>query len=407
MSADLGHYVGVHGTAGRLVVQPRMGMADPEAMAAGIAAVAGLDCPTVATVTIDSYTRVGDHAAATGALRSGAALNGFPDRLPRPERTALVAAAAGRRLPGPGPARIGPPPAHPRRGGRSGPVAPARAARCRTACPTDGRRWPSRSANWAERAAMFGELVPTAAAGRTSRRSAAACWASCARRSCWWRPACWRRCSSCSTASAASRSATRSRPTPEQDIEALAALRPAGGRTVAADVDWHIVLYAYMGVFPRTRAGAGRLLAAARGLAVRAGAARLIVKTDAEAHRIPTVAENVAALDRGRRLRRRTPGATPSAGPPRGRLLQVLDEARALVEAVLALYPDVGRALVRRSRGDARRPVLPARRQRGPSRGPSTPTGACDWAHVGRMPVRIAAGRPATAVTSGAASCGC
>ena len=90
MSADLGHYVGVHSTAGRLVVQPRMGMADPEAMAAGIAAVAGLDCPTVATVTIDSYTREGDHAAATRALRSGAALNGFPIVSHGPERTAIT-----------------------------------------------------------------------------------------------------------------------------------------------------------------------------------------------------------------------------------------------------------------------------------------------------------------------------
>ena len=76
MFADLGHYVGVQGAAGRLVVQPRMGMADPEAMAAGIAAVAGLECPTVATVTIDSYTRVGDHSAATRALRPSSECRG-------------------------------------------------------------------------------------------------------------------------------------------------------------------------------------------------------------------------------------------------------------------------------------------------------------------------------------------
>src|SRR6476659_7656418 len=99
MSADLGRYVGVHGAASRLVVQPRMGMADPEVMAAGIAAVAGLDCPTVATVTIDSYTRVGDHAAAAAALRSGAPLNGFPIVAHGPHRTALVAAAAGPDVP--------------------------------------------------------------------------------------------------------------------------------------------------------------------------------------------------------------------------------------------------------------------------------------------------------------------
>src|SRR5690242_6745021 len=94
MSADLGRYVGVHGAAGRLVVQPRMGMADPEAMAAGIAAVAGLGCPTVATITIDSYTRVGDHPAARRALMSGAALNGFPIVAHGADRTARVAAAA-------------------------------------------------------------------------------------------------------------------------------------------------------------------------------------------------------------------------------------------------------------------------------------------------------------------------
>src|SRR3954466_5014951 len=99
MSADLGHYVGVRGAAGRLVVQPRMGMADPDEMAAGIAAVAGLDCPTVATVTIDSYTRVGDHPAAARALMSGAALNGFPIVAHGPQRTALVAAAAGADVP--------------------------------------------------------------------------------------------------------------------------------------------------------------------------------------------------------------------------------------------------------------------------------------------------------------------
>ena len=37
------------------MVQPRMGMSDPEAMAAGIAAVAGLGYPAVATITVDSY----------------------------------------------------------------------------------------------------------------------------------------------------------------------------------------------------------------------------------------------------------------------------------------------------------------------------------------------------------------
>jgi len=45
-----------------LVVQPRMGMASADGMAAGIRAVAALPCATAATITLDSYTRVGDHA---------------------------------------------------------------------------------------------------------------------------------------------------------------------------------------------------------------------------------------------------------------------------------------------------------------------------------------------------------
>lgn len=71
MVADLGTYVEDAAAQGLLVVQPRMGMPDPETMAAGIAAVAGLSHPTVATITVDSYTRVGDHQAAARAVRLG------------------------------------------------------------------------------------------------------------------------------------------------------------------------------------------------------------------------------------------------------------------------------------------------------------------------------------------------
>src|SRR5271169_2254507 len=99
MVADLGTYVKDAAARGLLVVQPRMGMADPQAMAAGIAAVTGLSHPAVATITIDSYTRVGDHQAAARALASGAELNGFPIVAHGAERTAQVAAAAGPDVP--------------------------------------------------------------------------------------------------------------------------------------------------------------------------------------------------------------------------------------------------------------------------------------------------------------------
>ena len=70
------------------------------------------------------------------------------------------------------------------------------------------------------------------------------------------------------------------------------------------------------------------------------------MKTATEAHRIPTVAENLAALtaaaDWAAHARRDTDLPDRHAVD----FSQVLDEARTLVQAVLALSPDVGRALV-------------------------------------------------------------
>lgn len=99
MVAELGTYVQNAAARGLLVVQPRMGMSDPEEMAAGIAAVARLGYPAVATITVDSYTRVGDQQAAARALDSGVGLNGFPLVAHGPGRTAQVAAAAGPHVP--------------------------------------------------------------------------------------------------------------------------------------------------------------------------------------------------------------------------------------------------------------------------------------------------------------------
>ena len=76
--ADLAAHVAAAAARGELVVQPRMGMSDPRRMAEGLRAVAAVPAATVGTITLDSYTRVSDHAAARAAVRSGAALNGFP-----------------------------------------------------------------------------------------------------------------------------------------------------------------------------------------------------------------------------------------------------------------------------------------------------------------------------------------
>jgi methylaspartate mutase epsilon subunit len=128
---------------------------------------------------------------------------------------------------------------------------------------------------------------------------------------------------------------------PEQDAEAVLALRRLAAEWLP-DVDCHIVIYAYMGVYPRTPSGARGLLEEAARLAVRTGAARLIVKTIAEAHRIPSIPDNVGALE----------AAAAAAAAERRQPVSctvedtgIYAEARALICAVLDLRQDLGQAL--------------------------------------------------------------
>ncbi|MGN9791987.1 methylaspartate mutase [Streptomyces sp. OZ13] len=128
---------------------------------------------------------------------------------------------------------------------------------------------------------------------------------------------------------------------PGQDREALAALRRLADERLAGD-DHHIVLYTFMGVFPRTGDGSRRLLAESVPLAVQGGADRLIVKTPAEAHRIPTIEENAAAIA----FARSVADATDVNGGPAPTSTGLYEEARALVDATLELGGSIGRCLV-------------------------------------------------------------
>jgi methylaspartate mutase epsilon subunit len=177
---------------------------------------------------------------------------------------------------------------------------------------------------------------------------------------------------------------------PGQDLEAVRALRRLAGEFLPAQVDRHVVLYTYMGVFPASTHGARRLLESSAELAVRAGAQRLIVKTVAEAHRIPTVAENVRALE--------TAAATaavtgPDPGPPAP--TGVYEEARTLIEAVLDLHQEPGEALYEAfRRGYLDVPYCLHPDNAGRSRSWIDDTGRLRWSAVGRMPIPIS-GTPA------------
>ncbi|MET9348780.1 methylaspartate mutase [Streptomyces termitum] len=427
-----GGFVARARAAGTLVVQPRMGMADPARMREGLRAVRDARAVTVGTLTLDSYTRTGDLAAARRALADGTGLNGYPIAT---HSTATTRAVLGGVADGGFPVQV-----------RHGSPAPEHIVRALLAAGLDATeggpvsyclpysRTPLREAVEAWRrgcellasaeefgasphletfgGCLMGQLCPPGLLVAMSVLEAL-----------FFRQRGLRGIS-LSYAQQAD---------PRQDEEALTAL----GRLAAEhlpDVDHHLVLYAYMGVFPATPGGARLLLEDAARLAVRAGAARLIVKTTAEAHRIPTVAENVRALETaaaaaageharlagsvrggvrgepvlagsgrggyggslgtagGAPADGRSGGPVRAGGPPAG-ALRVEDtgieaEARALIGAVLDLDADIGRALVRAfAAGYLDVPYCLHPDNAGRTRTSLTPDGRLLWSDTGSLPI--------------------
>ncbi|MYR63704.1 methylaspartate mutase, partial [Streptomyces sp. SID625] len=172
-----------------------------------------------------------------------------------------------------------------------------------------------------------------------------------------------------------------------QDREAVGALRRLCQELLPTD-NWHVVIYAYMGVYPETYRGAHRLLGRAAELAVTTGAHRLIVKTVAEARRIPTIAENVLALEYADAVARRTAPERPGAPDVLGDS-PTYAEARALVDAVLELDDDLGRALLAAFRlGYLDVPYCVHPDNAGRARSYIGPDGRMRWADIGRLPLR-------------------
>ncbi|MFD5915476.1 methylaspartate mutase [Kitasatospora sp. NPDC058201] len=395
-----GAFVAQARAAGALVVQPRMGMADPLRMRDGLLATRDAAAVTVGTLTLDSYTRTGDLAAARRALAEGVGLNGYPIAT----HSADVTRAVLRGVVDAGfPVQV-----------RHGSAMPEHIVRALLAVGLD--------------ATEGGPVSYCLPYSRTPLHEAVACW----QRSCellasirefgaephletfggclmgqlcppslliavsvleglFFRQHGLRSIS----LSYAQQADLR------QDEEALTVLGRLADELLP-DVDRHIVLYAYMGVFPRSPGGARLLLEEAARLAVRTGAARLIVKTTAEAHRIPTVGENVTALetaaaaaaDERARLR---PAAPPSSIAVRvaGRDTGIEAEARALIGAVLELDTDVGRALVRAfAAGYLDVPYCLHPDNAGRARSSLGPDGRLSWSGVGSMPIAGLSGGP-------------
>ncbi len=383
--------------ADALVVQPRMGLAGPVQMRAGLAATKAAAARTVGTITLDSYTRVRDLAAAERALRAGHELNGYPlvnhdvevtrrmltgiadDTFPvqvrhgsaEPSHVVTALLAAGLHATEGGPVSYCLP---------YGRVPLSAAVRdWAAACDLLARAGETGPQPHVESfgGCMLGQLCPPALLVAITVLEAL-----------FFRS---RGIRSISVSYAQQTHAA-------QDMEAIRALRTLCTELLP-DVDWHVVVYTYMGLYPRTAAGARELLAAAARLAVAAGARRLIVKTVAEAHRIPTVPENVAALELAAAVAARQPRSA-STGPEHGELYH---EAYALIDAVLNLDADPGQALLAAfGRGLLDVPYCLHPDNAGSSRGVLDDSGRLRWAEVGAMPLRrTARGRGPSGTASG------
>lgn len=341
--ADLNAHVARAAEDGRLVVQPRMGMALPGDMAAGLRAVADSQVRAVGTITLDSYTRVGDHAGARRALDEGLPLNGFPLVAHGPEITRSVAGAAGHL-----PVQV-----------RHGSAQPAdifaamAAAGLTTSeggpvsyCLPYGRTplaesvvsWRDASTRLAEECraqglgahletfggCLLGQLCPPSLLVAMSVLEGLF----------------FARCGIPSVSLSYAQQTS-----PVQDIEALAAMRILADELLPPWVERHIVLYAYMGVFPRGLPGAELLQATSAEVAVRGGAGRLIVKTSVEAHRIPSVWENLAALRLADATARHARHESVLPWHGQAAPTDILREARALMAPALEAG-DIGEGLL-------------------------------------------------------------
>jgi methylaspartate mutase epsilon subunit len=367
----------------KLLVQPRMGMATPDEMRVGLQAVKAAKAATVGTITLDSYTRGNDDAAVLRALSQRDRLNGYPIVVHGSAVTARQVDSV-------------------REEGfaiqvRHGSAAPLRIFRTMAAAGLDATeggplsyclpysRTPVHEAvaNWAESCeflsklrehgaephletfggCMLGQLCPPSLLVAVSVLEAL-----------FFRQHGLR---SVSLSYAQQANA-------EQDREAIAVLRELADELLD-DVDHHVVLYTYMGVFPSTEGGALLLLADAARLAIRSGIARLIVKTVAEAYRIPTIAENIAALEFAAEVAaaegaRDIPAVTKDTG--------IRAEARLLIDTTLDLDPDIGRALViAMRRGLLDIPYCLHPDNRGHTRTYLDHDGRLYWAEIGALPL--------------------
>ncbi|MDX6260017.1 MAG: methylaspartate mutase epsilon subunit, partial [Kribbellaceae bacterium] len=274
-TGSFGDFVTRAQQAGRLVVQPRMGVSDATAMRSGLLLTKGAAATTVGTITLDSYTRVGDNLSASAALAAGIDLNGYPIVAHDVGTTrAVLDGVVGTDFPvqvrhgSPLPAAIirslAAAGLHATEGGPVSYCLPYSRAPLTESIP-----------NWALSCELLAEVRETGVEPHLESFGGCMMGQLCppgllvalSVLECMFFRQHGLRSVSLSYAQQTD---------PDQDAEAILAMRRLAAQWLP-DVDWHVVIYTYMGVYPRTPEGASRLLEEAARLAVRTASARLIV----------------------------------------------------------------------------------------------------------------------------------
>lgn len=338
---DFNSYVKETSLAHGPLVQPRMGMASIAQMRRGLLQTARANPATVCTITLDSFTRLRAFDKAQAALDAGDHLNGFPIMAHAAEAIAELVDTVtfetgrpiqvrhGSAMPSPIFARLADAGITATEGGPVSYCLPYSRQPLRDAIDD----WRKGCAVLAEASnhshiesfagCMMGQLADPALLialnileARFLMQSGIASV-------------------SCSYAQGIN---------PRQDRAALRALRSMMAEYVPK-VPSHIVVYAFMGLFPQSLNGYCRINHDIMATAKSEGAERIIVKTPVESRRIPTVDENIASLDFAHFCMSDHTLKIPDFDDTEYH--RVHQRARDLVEAALDLHPDPGEALLR------------------------------------------------------------
>ncbi len=329
-----------HKKQGNLIVQPRMGFSQQRSMSLGLRKVEQLGIPVIGTITLDSFTRLGNFESARQAIENNDVLNGYPMVSYRDEENRrMLEGIRSERFPiqvrhgSPLPLRIF----------RStlnsdidaiegGPVSYC-LPYSRVPIHNSIIEWEKCCYMWASQGngnyhlesfggCLMGQLCPPSLLISLSVLEVI-----------------FFNHHGIKSVSLSLSQGTNS----DQDLAALKAIKSLAFKYLSVDIDWHVVFYTFMGKFPSTFDGAKLIIEESAKLAKLGGANRLIVKTVNEAHQIPTISDNLQALKWTHRVANREPLEQRNIDSEK--YFEIFDEADGIIQAVLNLDNNIGKAI--------------------------------------------------------------